>query len=288
MLSEIGKGSYGVVYQAKDLTNNACVAIKEMKLKEPKEGISPSILRELGILKRLDHPNVLAIKDFFIENEKYYLVFEYMDQDLKHYLDSLTQPLSEAAVKHYAYQLLQGLSYCHSNCIIHRDLKPHNLLMLRDSLKIADFGLSRMCVFPDEPTTPIVQTLWYRAPELLLGTNYNEKIDMWSLGCIFGELITGAPIFPGYNQIDQLWKIYSILGSPDTSLWPGVQNLKGFHVSPLWTPVNFKEIFPVLSEEGVDFLSKVLVLDPAKRISSHQALQHPYFREFRYVSLPKF
>ena len=279
----IGKGTYGIVYRAKDLTDNSLIALKKITLKESKDGISPAILREVGILKSMSHPNIVPVNDFFIENDDYYISFEYLSQDLRGFLDSLMFPLSEIAIKYYIHQLLSGLSYCHRNCIIHRDLKPHNLLVSHERLKIGDFGLSKFVGYPDVPLTPTVQTLWYRAPELLLGTNYSDKIDMWSVGCIFGELITGQPIFPGSNQIDQLWTIFNVLGTPDNSTWPGIGQFKGFCITPKWQPVSFKELFPILSEDGIDFISKVLVVDPNKRMTSHQALNHPYFREFNYV-----
>lgn len=280
----IGKGTYGTVYKAKDLTNDTTVALKKITLKDYKDGISPSILREVSILKRMDHPNVVSVKDFFIDEDSYYIAFEYLNQDLRGYLDRLNTPLPETVMKHYIYQLLRGLSYCHKSCVLHRDLKPHNLLIFGDVLKIGDFGLSKFTSYPDIPITPTVQTLWYRAPEILLGAEYTEKIDVWSVGCIYGEMITGLPVFSGSNQIDQLWKIFKVLGTPDSEFWEGISELKGYNIFPQWRPVNFKEIFPVLSEDGIDFLSKVLVTNPARRMTSHEALNHPYFREFQYVS----
>lgn len=284
VLAEIGKGSYGVVYRAKDLCDDTIVAIKKIVNKDPKEGVPASIIREIGILKQMHHSNIVLIKDFFIESNNYYLVFEYLHQDLHHYLESLHLPLSEQVIKYYIHQLLLGLTYCHSNCILHRDLKPQNLLMSGEQLKIADFGLSRFITFTEAPVTPVVQTLWYRAPELLLGTCYSEKIDVWSVGCIFGEMINGIPIFPGANQVDQLWSIFKVLGTPDQKTWPEFVGFKGFNSFPVWQSVNFKDLFPVLSENGIDFIKKVLEVNPAKRITAHQALNHVYFREYNYVN----
>ena len=280
---KLGKGTYGTVYRSKDLLSNSLVALKEIQFKDSKDGLSPSILREVSILKQMSHPNIVSVKDFFIEDDAYYLTFEYLNQDLHTFLEGLNQPLSEAVIKYYMHQLLLGLTYCHSNCIIHRDLKSHNLLMSNDRLKIADFGLSKFIGYPDSPVTPTVQTLWYRAPELLVGGRYNDKIDVWSVGCIFGELINGLPIFQGANQIDQLWKIFRVLGTPTQQTWPGIGTLKGYSSAPIWQAVIFKELFPILSEDGIDFIRKVLVLDPAKRLNSYQALHHEYFREYNYV-----
>ena len=174
----IGQGSYGIVYKAKDLLDYSHVALKKITMKDSKEGISPTVLREVGILRRMEHPNIVPVKDFFIENDNYYISFEYLSEDLHKFLERIQTPLSERIIKYYIHQLLLGLSYCHNNCIVHRDLKPHNLLISQEKLKIGDFGLSRFSLSPDFPITPTVQTLWYRAPELLLGTNYSEKIDI--------------------------------------------------------------------------------------------------------------
>lgn len=179
--------------------------------------------------------------------------------------------------------MLRGLAFCHARRTLHRDLKPQNLLIDRDgNLKIADFGLARTFGIPVRTYTHEVVTLWYRAPEILLGArHYGCAIDMWSVGCIFAEMVTQQPLFPGDCEIDQIFKIFKILGTPTSETWPDAMNLPDFKPTfPRWSPQDLKEIFNgKLDEHGVDLLSRMLTYDPAKRISVRDALRHPYFNE---------
>lgn len=175
------------------------------------------------------------------------------------------------------HQILSGLYFCHINRIIHRDLKPQNILVAGDlKLKLADFGLSRMFSLPMGKMTHEIITLWYRPPEVLLGQeNYTTKVDSWSVGCIMAEMVLDRTLFPGDSEIGQLFKIFQICGSPNEENWPNVVKLNDYkHTFPKWKPRNFYELFPDLDKDGVDLLEKMLTLDPDKRISIREALEH--------------
>jgi cyclin-dependent kinase 2 len=282
ILNEIGKGSFGIVYKAQDLESRSIVALKKLQIRDAEGGYCYSLLREVSLLRQLSHPNIVKIKDFFSDQESDYIALEYLNTDLRNFMTSVPTRLPETAIRFYTHQILTGLEFCHRQNIIHRDLKPQNLLLNSQEVKIADFGLSKLAGEVQDPSTPVVQTLWYRAPEVLLGDLGTEKIDLWSLGCIFCEMIEGKPLFCGSNAVDQLWKIFRVLGTPEESDWPGVSELRGFHCFPKFERKSVKACFPQLSNDGVDFLSKLLVMDPKKRISAQQAKNHVYLREFNY------
>jgi cyclin-dependent kinase len=192
-------------------------------------------------------------------------------------------------VKKFTSQLLTGIRYCHSHRVLHRDLKPQNLLIdSSGNLKLADFGLARAFGVPLRTYTHEVVTLWYRSPEILLGgRQYSTGVDMWSIGCIFAEMATRKPLFPGDSEIDEIFKIFRILGTPTEEEWPGVTSFPDFKASfPKWERKTEDEIVPVdgvkvLGEEGLNLLEALLVYDPAGRISAKQAVVHPYFTEGR-------
>jgi serine/threonine protein kinase len=205
--------------------------------------------------------------------------FEFLDQDLKKYMDSVTS-LSHALVQSYCKQLLQGLTYCHQRRIVHRDLKPQNLLIdKKGSLKIADFGLARAFCVPVRQYTHEVVTLWYRAPEILLGSaTYSIPVDIWSAGCIFAEMLSKKPIFPGDSEIDQLFKIFRQMGTPTEDIWHGCTSLPDYKPSfPKWKKQELTKIFENSHPAAIDLLEKMLIYEPAQRISAREALNHPYF-----------
>ncbi|CAH2036680.1 unnamed protein product [Thlaspi arvense] len=178
------------------------------------------------------------------------------------------------------YQLCKGMAFCHGHGVLHRDLKPHNLLMDRSTmtLKIADLGLARAFTLPMKKYTHEILTLWYRAPEVLLGaTHYSTAVDMWSVGCIFAELVNKQAIFAGDSELQQLLRIFRLLGTPNEQVWPGVSTLKDWHEYPQWKPMSLSTAVPNLEEAGLDLLSKMLEYEPAKRISAKKAMEHPYF-----------
>jgi len=200
----LGEGAYGVVYQGIDNRSQETIALKKIKLDTQSEGVPSTTIREISVLREIDHPNVVQLKDVVMCPNKMYLIFEYLEMDLKKKIDSLGPGniFSAADVKSYMYQLLSGIAACHKCRIIHRDLKPQNILLGKNNeLKIADFGLARAFGIPIRPYTKEVVTLWYRAPELLLGAaEYSTPVDIWSAGCIFAEMVTKRALFDGDND----------------------------------------------------------------------------------------
>lgn len=278
-LEKIGEGTYGVVYKAEDRTTGKMIALKKIRLETEDEGVPSTAIREISLLKETDHPNVVRLLDVVHRDAKLYLVFEFLDLDLKRYMDHVKAGIS-SQVKSFTYQLLEGIAYCHSHRIIHRDLKPQNLLVEHgEVVKLADFGLARAFNVPLRTYTHEVVTLWYRAPEILLGSSqYSTPVDIWSVGCIFAEMAMRKPLFPGDSEIDELYKIFRVLGTPNEQIWPGVSSLKDWKpIFPQWKPQDLGRLMPSLEPEGLDLLSKMLEYEPSKRISAKEALEHPYF-----------
>jgi serine/threonine protein kinase len=189
-LEKLGEGTYGVVYKCKNKDNQMVVAVKRIRLENEDEGIPSTAIREISILKQLKHPNIVNLIDLIHGEKKLHLVFEFLDYDLKKFLDQNQGQLHPQLVKSYLYQMLDAITYCHSKRILHRDLKPQNLLIDKDGhIKLADFGLARAFGIPIKTLTHEILTLWYRAPEILLGQKeYSTPVDMWSMGCIFYEM----------------------------------------------------------------------------------------------------
>lgn len=279
---EIGKGSYGIVYKARDLQTSTTIALKKLQIRDSQGGFSNSILREVSILRQLSHPNLVSIKDFFTHEQSDYITFEYLNVDLRNFMNSIPTRLPENAIKFYTHQILKGLCYCHSNYIVHRDLKPQNLLLNNDELKIADFGLAKTEGENLDPCTPLVQTLWYRAPEIILRAKESEKIDLWSVGCIFAEMISGRPLCTGSNSVDQLYKIFEVFGTPDESDWPGIGQYIEYQQAPRYPKRRLEDIFPTLSKEGINFIGRLLSINPDTRMNAQEAKNHVYLREFNY------
>eukprot|EP00123_Amoebidium_parasiticum_P001422 comp12503_c0_seq1/m.7461 comp12503_c0_seq1/g.7461 ORF comp12503_c0_seq1/g.7461 comp12503_c0_seq1/m.7461 type:complete len:296 (-) comp12503_c0_seq1:468-1355(-) len=284
-LEKVGSGTYGVVYKAKNKETGETVALKKIKLEGDDEGVPSTAIREVSALMELQHQNIVKLLDVVCENARLLLVFEYLDQDLKKYIDTAPPSgFTPAHVKSFMWQLLQGLHFCHSRRMLHRDLKPQNLLLDKEgNLKLADFGLARAFGIPLPQYTHEVLTLWYRAPEILLGgKKYSTPVDIWSVGCIFAELANRRPLFPGDSEIDQLFRVFKVLGTPNEETWPGVSELPDFNPSfPQNRPKPLNTIVSNLCPAGYDLLAKMLVLDPAFRITARGALEHPYFDDIR-------
>nr|CAD7434195.1 unnamed protein product [Timema monikensis] len=285
-------GTYGVVYKAKNKKTGQMVAMKKIRLENEDEGVPSTAIREISLLKELRHPNVVSLEDVLMEEARLYLVFEFLSMDLKKYLDSLGpgKLLETNRLKSYLYQITRAILFCHQRRVLHRDLKPQNLLIdEKGVIKVADFGLGRAFGIPVRVYTHEVVTLWYRAPEVLLGaTRYSCPIDMWSIGCIFSEMATKKPLFQGDSEIDQLFRIFRVLRTPTEKIWPGVSHLPDYKATfPNWTQNNLCSHIKNIDKDGIDLLQKMLIYDPVKRISAKAALIHPYFEDLDLESLPQ-
>ncbi|XP_046726596.1 cyclin-dependent kinase 11B isoform X4 [Silurus meridionalis] len=285
-LNRIEEGTYGVVYRAKDKKTDEIVALKRLKMEKEKEGFPITSLREINTILKAQHPNIVTVREIVVGSnmDKIYIVMNYVEHDLKSLMETMKQPFLPGEVKTLMIQLLRGVRHLHDNWILHRDLKTSNLLLSHKGiLKIGDFGLAREYGSPLKPYTPVVVTLWYRGPELLLGAKeYSTAVDMWSVGCIFGELLTQKPLFPGKSEIDQINKVYKDLGSPSEKIWPGYNELPAVKKMTFTEyPYNNlrKRFGALLSDQGFDLMNKFLTYCPAKRISADDALKHEYFRE---------
>lgn len=284
-IKPIGKGAYGVVCSSVVMDTQEKVAIKKIQNVFQNHVDCVRTLRELKILRHIKHDNVIALKDVMMPSHPssfndLYLVYELMDTDL-HQIIKSSQSLSNDHVQYFILQLLSGLKYLHSANVLHRDLKPGNLLVNADcELKICDFGLARTTNCTGEYMTEYVVTRWYRAPELLLGScYYDASIDMWSVGCIFAELLGRKPIFPGTNCLNQLQLIIDVLGSQSEADLAFIDNprAKRFVSSlPFSRGKEFACLFPNADPLAIDLLQRMLVLDPSKRITVTEALSHPY------------
>lgn len=280
-VDKIGEGTYGVVYKARNRENGALIALKKIRLEHEDEGVPSTAIREISLLKELQHPNIVQLEDVVHNDCSLYLVFEYLDLDLKRYMDDNASELTPGRVQSYLKQLLLGIAYCHSHRVLHRDLKPQNLLIDRNNnaLKLADFGLARAFGIPIRTYTHEVVTLWYRAPEILLGSkHYSTPVDVWSIGCIFSEMSNQRPLFPGDSEIDQLYKIFQMLGTPDEENWPEVSHLPDYKDHfPRWQGQDISTVARSLNANGIDLLKRMLVYEPRARLSAAQALRHEYF-----------
>ncbi|ESO07309.1 hypothetical protein HELRODRAFT_185461 [Helobdella robusta] len=287
-LEKIGEGTYGIVYKAKHLPTGNMVALKKVRLdSDPEVGVPSTTIREISLLKEIANPKIISLLDEVICFKAIYLIFEYLDCDLKKYMDDNPGGLNPALVKSYMHQLLQGLHYCHVRRVMHRDLKPQNLLLdTKGNIKIADFGLAREFTLPTRAYTHEVITLWYRAPEVLLGLSvYLGSVDIWSLACIFIEMATGRPLFPGDSEIDQLFRMFRTLGTPSELTWPGVSSLPDYKMTfPKWYPQDLKSMFQNhLDPSGIDLLENLLIFHPPKRLTAKEALERPYFKDVQLV-----
>ncbi|XP_075745532.1 cyclin dependent kinase 11B pitslre isoform X2 [Rhipicephalus microplus] len=285
-LNRIEEGTYGVVYRARDKKTDEIVALKRLKMEKEKEGFPITSLREINTLLKAQHPNIVTVREIVVGSnmDKIYIVMDYVEHDLKSLMEVMKQPFLVGEVKTLMLQLLKAVAHLHDNWILHRDLKTSNLLLSHKGiLKVGDFGLAREYGSPLKHYTPIVVTMWYRAPELLLGVKeYSTPIDMWSVGCIFGELLTMKPLFPGKSDIDQLNRIFKDLGTPSEKIWPGYTEL------PLVKKVTFTEhpynnlrsrFGHTLSNLGFDLINKFLTYYPQRRITAEDALKHEFFNE---------
>jgi len=300
-LNFIDQGTYGMVFKARCRESGVVYALKQVKVggaESNKVGFPITALREINILLALRHPNIVRVREMVVgsSSDKVFMVMEYCEMDLKACMQQAKQPFSVSEVKQLMLQLLSAVAFMHSKWYVHRDLKTSNLLYSYPGrLTVCDFGLARTFGSPLAPLTAEVVTLWYRCPELLLGCKvYSTALDVWSVGCIFGEMLLGRPLLPGEGEVDQLARIFSLMGAPNEDRWPGVQSLPNFAsvaatVSRAPTRGRLREMFSIsaslgsggavwLSDVGLGLLAQLLELDPSKRLSSDQALESPWLR----------
>ncbi|XP_044004175.1 cyclin-dependent kinase 14 isoform X2 [Aphidius gifuensis] len=285
-LEQLGEGSYATVFKGYSHLAEQIVALKEIRLQE-EEGAPFTAIREASLLKELKHSNIVTLHDIIHTRETLTFVFEFVHTDLSQYMERYGSGgggLDPRNVKLFLFQLLRGLAYCHRRKVLHRDVKPQNLLISElGELKLADFGLARAKSVPSHTYSHEVVTLWYRPPDVLLGsTEYSTSLDMWGVGCIFVEMLTGVPTFPGVRcTYDQLDKIFKILGTPTDDTWPGVTRLPGYkpHRFALYPMKKLGLSFPRLYDiaEGDSMACALLQLNPDNRIDAEEALKHSYF-----------
>ncbi|KPP74426.1 cyclin-dependent kinase 17-like, partial [Scleropages formosus] len=280
-LDKLGEGTYATVYKGRSKLTDNLVALKEIRL-EHEEGAPCTAIREVSLLKDLKHANIVTLHDIIHTDKCLTLVFEYLEKDLKQYMDDCGNIMSMHNVKIFLFQLLRGLAYCHRRKVLHRDLKPQNLLINdKGELKLADFGLARAKSVPTKTYSNEVVTLWYRPPDVLLGsTEYSTPIDMWGVGCIFYEMVTGRPLFPGSTVEDELHLIFRVLGTPTEETWPGITSSEEFktYSFPRYHAESLVNHAPRIDSDGHDLLSQLLQFEAKKRMLAEEALRHPYFR----------
>ncbi|ALC48935.1 cdc2 [Drosophila busckii] len=281
-IEKIGEGTYGVVYKARNRLTGQLVAMKKIRLQTNNEGVPSTAIREISLLKELVHPNIVCLIDVLMEENRIFLIFEFLSMDLKKYMDSLPAKvqLDSQLVRSYLHQLTDAIMFCHRRRVLHRDLKPQNLLIDKHGvIKVADFGLARSFSIPVRVYTHEVVTLWYRAPEVLLGSSrYSCPVDIWSIGCIFAEMASRKPLIAGDSEIDQLFRMFRILRTPTEQIWPGVTSLPDYmHTFPIWTTNQLTSQLKNLDDNGVDLMHKMLIYDPVHRITAKQILEHSYF-----------
>lgn len=284
IVEKLGEGTYGKVYKAVDRVTNDIYALKKIRINYEEEGVPSTAIREVSMLKECDHPNVIKLHDVFSQPTALFIVFEFLDMDLRCFLKTRGKLKDPMMLKSATYQIFSGTEYCHGHRILHRDLKPQNVLVnvATFQLKLADFGLARAFSVPLKAYTHEVVTLWYRPPEILLGQHkYATPTDIWSLGCITAEMATGQALFPGDSEIDTLFKIFRVHGTPTEECWPGVTMLRDFKKEfPKWPDSELAEVRadgPALGIQGADLLRACFRYNPVERPSALRLRQHPFF-----------
>lgn len=298
---QLGEGTYAIVFLGHLRSNpSELVAIKKIKVqKEYTEGMAPDAIRELKHLQELRHPNIILLQSVFSsKDQNLNLVLEYLPLgDLEMLIrDTDKVRYGAADIKAWMGMLTRAIWFCHENFVLHRDIKPNNLLIAADGeVKLADFGLARSFADPHQMMTSNVITRWYRPPELLFGAkHYSGAVDIWSVGTVFAELVMRAPYMPGAHELEMVKMICENIGTPNDDNWPGVTKLPEYTV-PAQLPVRGKDWyemrFGTVGSDGVDLLMKTLTLDPKKRITAREMLQHRWWhsdpKPTRKQDLPK-
>lgn len=291
VLSVVGEGAYGVVLKCCNKETGEVVAIKSFKWMSDSNRLEKTIAREVTFLKKLRHENIVWLIEAFKRKDRLHLVFEFVEKNLMQIIDSSPGGVDEETIRLCMWQLLRALKFCHEQQIVHRDVKPENLLLnpKTKTLKLCDFGFARYTSAVSAALTTYVATRWYRAPELLTGgIQYGSPVDLWAAGCIMGELVDQQPLFPGDSDIDQLYKIQQILGPPTD------EQLRALANSPRYAHVKFPPMQPPeglrsryggrLDRVGIDFMERLLRMEPLNRMSAAEALEHPYLRYLEHAA----
>uniref|UniRef100_A0A8C8EM80 Protein kinase domain-containing protein n=1 Tax=Oncorhynchus tshawytscha TaxID=74940 RepID=A0A8C8EM80_ONCTS len=287
IIKKIGEGTFSEVVKAQSLKDGKYYACKTMK-----QSLSSleqaNNLREVQAMKKLNpHPNIIQLHELIFDKESgtLSLVCELMEMNIYEYIRGRQQPLPESKIRHYMYQLCKSLDHMHSNGIFHRDVKPENILIKHDVLKLGDFGSCRS-LHSKPPYTEYISTRWYRAPECLLTDGYySHKMDMWSVGCVFYEIISLSPLFPGTNELDQVTKIHDVLGTPDSSLLQKFRQSRAISFDfPPRKGSGISRLIPNCSAPSLSLLYQMLAYDPEERIGSRAALQH---HNIKHVAEPR-
>jgi len=257
------------------------VALKRINI-DDRDGIPSTALREISVIRSLNHDNIVKLLDVLFAETKFYLVFELAEMDLGQFIRQYKPELVPFDIsKNIFKQLISGLFFCHSRRVLHRDIKPQNILLNADYVvKIADFGLARAFTVPLRPLTNEVVTLWYRPPEVLFGDDfYSMGVDIWSSGCILAELLLGRAPFQGDSEIGQIHEIFKQLGTPDDDSWPGISENKIFRTTfPSWVRKSKEELFPDVAEDAALVLDRIFVYDQEKRMSANDILNSNYIQ----------
>lgn len=276
---KLGEGTYGCVFHATYLPTNEQVVLKLVRMEQEEDGIPPSSVREVCILKSLNHPNILKLREVICEDMKITMACEFMEKDLKNFL--VKPRMSPDLLRSYAFQLLCGTKYLHRIGIVHRDIKPENILINKHGfLKLGDFGSAAYCFHPIPYELDEVKTPWYLAPEILINAPvHGTEIDIWSAGCVIAEMARGN-LFMGDSKVDQIIKITEVLGFPLEEEYPDFYRFKcsNIPIADKEKP-DFKQFFKNVDPLLVDLLSKMLQMNPEKRINAEEALEHPYFEK---------
>ncbi len=318
---KIGEGVYGKVYKGVERSTNEICAMKRINFNSVQDGVPSSSLREVALLKSLTHPNIVNLRDvMYVGDNKIYMIMDYVESNLQKWIkdrDSRDDVTNSRYTQSYLYQLLRAVNFCHFNRILHRDIKPANILLDGEgNLKLADFGLGRCFNIPMMKMTHEIITLYYRAPEILLGADYySMPVDIWSIGTIFAEMVTGSVLFKSNSEIDALFRIFRTLGTPTNKTWPGVELFKNYKAEyvvlkrrmysyffffplslslsyfqspnrfspnhrwfPKWFSQTLEKFVPGLRKEGVELLSNMLKYQPGERFTAREALLSSYFK----------
>uniref|UniRef100_A0A915PL90 Protein kinase domain-containing protein n=1 Tax=Setaria digitata TaxID=48799 RepID=A0A915PL90_9BILA len=283
-INKIGEGEYGTVYKAIDRRTGNLVAIKKVQINSTFEsGIPSTSIREITLLKSLQHPNIVFLEDVIVDENQLHLVFEFVNMNLKACINNIPKGklMDRAEQKSYLCQILQAVNFCHQRCVLHRDLKPENLLLnYRGGLKLANFSLGRTVNTPQTYSPEKSTTLFYKAPELLLGyTRYTKEADMWSIGCIAAEMATKRVLLPGCSDMDQIFRIFSMLSTPSEETWKEFADLpeysEAFHN---WNKDYLPKILlHFMDADGIKIVQQMIAYEPMKRISAKELLKNPYF-----------